>query len=261
MLRLCKNQLTTVHPSLLRHLSDLQSLDLSENRLKSLEPETLTNKANLRLLTLSNNDLTEIRDSAVGDKPLLRLEEVQLDGNLLQNLGNWSALKFPNLLRLNISNNQITQLSLADLPRSLLQLDAHANAIQQLTGASLGLEGLLLRQLDLSGNQLAALGPKDLPAALQVLNLADNRIDTIERYTFYNKPRLSSVSLVRNRLEALDDYALRISPVEPGDQLPQFSIGQNPFLCDCQMVYLKKVIEWCNIFLLDVILSWRLIAS
>ncbi|XP_055333585.1 toll-like receptor Tollo [Paramacrobiotus metropolitanus] len=243
-LGLSRNQLSALQPALLRNLIDLQVLDVSENRLKSLPAGLLNNKPNLKVVILSNNDVSEWREDIV-DGSLTRLEDLQLDGNLLQTVGNWTAGKLSNLLRLNVSNNQISQLQLADLPRSLLHLDAHSNSIVQLSLASAAsahnYNELQLRHLDVSSNQITSVGPKDLPASLQVINLADNRIVNIERYTFYNKPRLAAVNLQRNRLEALDEYALKISPLEASEQLPEFHIGSNPFLCDCQMVYMKKM--------------------
>jgi TIR domain/Leucine rich repeat len=71
--------------------------------------------------------------------------------------------------------------------------------------------------------------------------LNDNLIQEIEPHTFLHKSNLSRVDLYANRITGLDIKALRLMPFSTEKNLPEFYIGGNPFVCDCNIEWLKAI--------------------
>ncbi|KAK8703686.1 hypothetical protein V6N13_047335 [Hibiscus sabdariffa] len=114
-------------------LPSLKSLSMASNDLQgSLDVKELINLTNLKKLDLSNNHIESLQSSEDDGKKLQhlsRLEELNLDGNLLNNSVFASLNGFSNLKSLHISGNQL---------KGSLDLDAFSS----------------LRELYVRGNQL-----------------------------------------------------------------------------------------------------------
>lgn len=254
------NKLNTI-PTGLGILTQLKSLDLGENLIKILDPGTLANFANILGLRLTENYIESIR-AAVFDKMValqilnlsrnkishidvgafdknLNLRAIRLDGNYLKDLSGL-FVRLPALVWLNVSENRIDTFEYAMIPTQLQWLDIHANLIETISPIEIK-QPLALTVLDASANRLNEITGNSLPNNIEMLYLNHNRIARIQAYTFFKKPNISHVDLVGNRISALDTNALRISTVPKGHRLPEFYIGGNPYLCDCNLDWLQRV--------------------
>ncbi|XP_067618189.1 uncharacterized protein 2mit [Eurosta solidaginis] len=157
--------------------SAIYELDLSNNRLQMLNLSAFTA---LRHVELANNALTTIplhgRESAASTIQILNLNNNQI--TYAMNISSTT------LHELHLSGNQITQLSHLNL--SMLSA---------------------LETLDLSCNHITELETAFFPQRmhnLKYLNLANNRIGTIYRETFYNLLSLNTLLLSHNNISDID---------------------------------------------------------
>lgn len=259
-LHLNVNKLNTI-PTGLGILTQLKSLDLGENLIKTLDAGTLANFTNilglrlmenyiesirvgvfdkmlaLQILNLSRNKISHIDVGAFDKNSNLRA--IRLDGNYLKDLSGL-FVRLPALVWLNVSENRIETFEYAMIPTQLQWLDIHANRIETISAIEIK-QPLALTVLDASSNRLNEITGNSLPNNIEMLYLNHNRIVRIQAYTFFKKPNISRVDLVGNRISALDTNALRISTVPKGRPLPEFYIGGNPYLCDCNLDWLQRV--------------------
>uniref|UniRef100_A0A182SRF5 TOLL-like receptor 11 n=1 Tax=Anopheles maculatus TaxID=74869 RepID=A0A182SRF5_9DIPT len=118
-LNLAWNNLQTIQPALMAHLSKLMDLDLSNNMIIELDEKTFQNNRNLNSLNLAGNQISSL-DSKIFH-PLQYLSELDISDCDLRTIWNDSALKakreevLPNLKRLNASYNQISEVFVSDL--------------------------------------------------------------------------------------------------------------------------------------------------
>lgn len=140
---------------------------------------------------------------------------------------------------LNVSENRIETFDYTMIPTQLQYLDIHANTIEVLNLEFK--QSLALTVLDASANRLNEITGNSLPNSIEHLYLNDNQLRHIQAYTFFKKPNITRVDLVGNQISALDANALRISTVPKGRPLPEFYIGANPYLCDCNLDWLQCV--------------------
>ncbi|ETN67760.1 hypothetical protein AND_000432 [Anopheles darlingi] len=63
----------------------------------------------------------------------------------------------------------------------------------------------------------------------------------VEPHCFMHKTNLTRVDLYANQLTSLDVKALRLQPIPEEKQIPEFYIGGNPFICDCNIDWLQKI--------------------
>jgi hypothetical protein len=101
--------------------------------------------------------------------------------------------------------------------------------------------------MDISFNRLRTINAKAIPDRVQTLSLNDNLITRIDPLTFVNKQHLVRVDLYANQIVRLDLASLRLSS-EPAVEdataaaaRPEFYLGGNPFLCDCNLEWLKTI--------------------
>lgn len=260
-LHLNGNKLDVI-PDGLGILTELKSLDLGENLIRTLSSDTLANFTNmlglrltenyiesikagvfdrmvaLQILNLSHNKIAHI-DAGAFDKNS-NLHAIRLDGNYLKELGGLFA-RLPTLVWLNVSENALESFEYTMIPTQLQWLDIHKNRIERLGNYFEIKQPLALTVLDASANQLSEITGNSIPNAIKELYLQNNLIARIQAYTFFKKPNISRVDLAGNRISALDPNALRISTVPKGRPLPEFYIGANPYLCDCNLDWLQRV--------------------
>src|SRR5207237_955476 len=70
----------------------------------------------------------------------------------------------------------------------------------------------------------------------------NNHLKKISPFTFMGKQNLTRVDLTGNRLQTLDSNAFRLAKMRLHRQLPEFSVSNNPFVCDCNMEWLKNIL-------------------
>lgn len=259
-LHLNMNNLTQV-PLAVKNMRSLQELDLGENKIKNLEEndfqgmfnlqglrlignyiENITknifkDQVNLQILNLAHNKIRIIEAGVFDGK--FHLRAIRLDENELLSVEKLFQ-NVPNLTWLNVSNNNIENLDYLSLPPKLEWFDIHKNKIKELKLDNDNERNKNLRTLDISFNKITSITPDSFPNGIELLFLNDNLIKEIEPHCFTNKHKLIRVDLYANRLTSLSEKAFRLKPQKSETILPEFYIGGNPFICDCNIEWLKN---------------------
>ncbi|KAK8571680.1 hypothetical protein V6N12_027757 [Hibiscus sabdariffa] len=186
-------------------LPSLKSLSMASNDLQgSLDVKELINLTNLKKLDLSNNHIESLQSSEDDGKKLQhlsRLEELNLDGNLLNNSVFASLNGFSNLKSLHISGNQL---------KGSLDLDAFSS----------------LRELYVRGNQLRDfVSHKGLCGLknLEVLDVSLNAIEGILPHCFGNLTSLRKLDISYNQ------FSGNLTPLTNLTSLEYISLSRNHF--------------------------------
>ncbi|CAD7081483.1 unnamed protein product [Hermetia illucens] len=260
-LNLNGNQLKSV-PLALRNMRLLRTVDLGENMISVLEETGFRGLGNLYGLRLIGNYLENITANAFKDLPNLQIlnlarnriqliepgafemtssiQAIRLDGNELTDVSGLFT-NMPSLLWLNVSDNKLEHFDYAQIPFGLQWLDLHKNEITELSNKLNFDSQLRLQTLDASFNRLTKVAASTIPNSIELLFLNDNLISSVEPHTFMHKTNLTRVDLYANQIQSLDIKALRILPVSDHRLLPEFYIGGNPFVCDCNIDWLQKI--------------------
>ncbi|KAJ8386673.1 hypothetical protein AAFF_G00167890 [Aldrovandia affinis] len=192
-LSLTHNHLTVVP---LRLPANVKELYLRGNRIERVLGGTFAEGSDLLVLDLSANRLTD--EGLAGDslRPLVHLENFNLEGNFLRQVPQQLP---PSLRTLNLEGNAIGAVSEADF-LSLPHLEHLGLARNQITrvapGAFWGLP--VLHQLELGHNVLRQV-PRRLPPSLRSVSLVHNKIRSIPRDAFCSRgkdPPLSGLVTV-----------------------------------------------------------------
>lgn len=237
-LDLGQNIITSLENMPVKGLESLYGLRVAENKVTgNISKNTFQNLPSLKVLNLAKNGITHIEAGAFRTNS--KLHAVRLDGNHLTSM-NGLFENIPDLKWLNVSANNLEQFDYYLLPSSLLWLNLHGNKIHELKN-TLGRHDLHLEILDVSFNKLKHISSINIPDSVKMVFMNDNKITTVEPFTFFKKVNLSRVDLFANKLSSLEMTALRLSPVLPEKALPQFFLGGNSFICDCEMEWLQRV--------------------
>lgn len=233
-----ENSITSLDEPSFRGMTNLYGLRLIGNRLQNISKRAFSDLPALQILNLARNRIERVEQGAFSTSP--NLQAIRLDANLLTDI-NGLFTDVNSLLWLNVSDNQLEWFDYAMIPRGLQWLDLHKNSIKEL-GNHYGLDlELRLQTLDASFNRLTTVGADNVPSSIELLFLNDNLISLVEPQTFLKKTNLTRVDLYANQIVSMDLNALRLTPVDPDRQLPEFYIGGNPFQCDCTMEWLQRI--------------------
>ncbi|PWY64753.1 L domain-like protein [Aspergillus heteromorphus CBS 117.55] len=193
-LRLARNGLHGELPPDIKHLTNLETLDLQENSLTEL-PQGLAELTSLRVLNVGNNQLSTLPFESLRLLPLKELhaprnklkgclfpdsvrkldtlQVLDVANNALVRLSGHKSLELPNLQTLAINTNRIQSLPDISSWRALLTLSAEDNSICDLPQGFIDLKNL--RNVDLTGNNLSNLDPKiGLMESLFTFRIANN---------------------------------------------------------------------------------------
>ena len=222
-------------------MSGLWRLQIHGNRIRNISHDVFSNLKTLQIIDLSRNEISHIERGTFDQNKLLRA--IRLDGNQIGEIdGVFTNL--PELIWLNVSQNKIKNFDYALVPRTLHWLDISHNVIREL-GNYFDLTGdLSLTYLNAGFNKLANLAPVNVPDTIETLLLNDNLITQVMPYTFFKKSSLVKVDLSVNEISSITQTALRLSS-ELG-LAPQFLLGGNPIICDCEMQWFKSINENTN---------------
>lgn len=260
-LNLNGNKLTAV-PLALKDMRLLRTVDLGENIINKLEEPGFRGMTNLYGLRLIDNNLEHISNNTFKDLPSLQIlnlarnkirhievnafvtsntiQAIRLDGNFVRNIDGLFT-NMQNLLWLNMSDNKLDYFDFSQIPYGLQWLDLHKNDLVELSNTK-GLDNQLkLQTLDASFNRLQKVTSASVPNSIELLFLNDNLITSIEYHTFKHKHNLTRVDLYANQITSLDIKSLRLDPITDDKFLPEFYIGGNPFICDCNIDWLQKI--------------------
>ena len=235
-----RNRISSINSNSLAGLSNLIGLKMDHNRVAGISPAALAILPNLQILNLGGNRIREVeRGSFTQNK---KLQAVRLDANKISDIvGLFNDL--PALRWLNISDNQIQKFDYFLLPTSLNWLDIHKNQIEDIGNYFDKEDELNIHTMDISFNKLETINAKSIPDKIQTLSLNDNLITRIDPLAFFSKRHLVRVDLYANQIVKMDMSSIRLPPKEIGSSLsrPEFYFGGNPFLCDCNLEWLKTI--------------------
>ncbi|XP_050348809.1 toll-like receptor 6 [Nymphalis io] len=212
-LRLVDNKVTHLNEDTFEHLPQLQVLNLASNKINLVSPGCFRKNINLKLLRMDGNDITKFD-------------------------GIFSTLN--NLVWLNMSANKISSFDFDTFPSSLEWLDLHMNYISTFHNNDMNSK-VNIKLLDLSYNNITELIVSSIPKSVQKLYLNNNYISHIQVGVFSKLQRLSTVTLNNNKIVQLDMNAFRLDQIDEDNDLPEFFISGNPFVCDCSMEWIQRI--------------------
>ncbi|XP_070502986.1 leucine-rich repeat-containing protein 70-like [Chironomus tepperi] len=259
------NQISDIDPLSFSDLTRLTFLDLTNNSLISIENGVFQNLGNLHTLLLTNNQLLSI-SHAENFEYLRRLQTLDLSGNLIKQINNNSfqymnhmqvlylngniidsidLLAFDGLVQLqhlNLSDNNLTSVPTDQLSKlsNLTHLSLSSNFIETLQPVSfLNLFQLRVLQLDRLINLIRIDSRAFIDNVnLQVLSMNDNeQFSDLPVHLFHGNSNLMELSLKNNNFYQLDAVLL------PLDQLQKLSLADNPFVCNCSLIWLWRLIK------------------
>ncbi|XP_063989049.1 toll-like receptor Tollo [Diachasmimorpha longicaudata] len=239
-LDLGNNRISKITRESFAGLDELYGLRLVDNKLENVTREAFSSLPELQVLNLASNSIRHVEQSAFSSNPKLRA--IRLDDNQLTEIrGAFTSLSTLQLL--NVSDNKLLWFDYSHLPPSLEWLDIHNNQISELGNFYMVQGNLRIKMLDASYNLITEVSDSSIPDGIETLRLNNNRIRSVSPGTFLRKTSLEKVILYGNEIKHIDIAALAIQEVPVERNLPEFHIGDNPFLCDCSMEWLPKINE------------------
>ncbi|XP_019906803.2 chondroadherin-like protein [Esox lucius] len=214
-------------------------LYLSDNDLTSLSPGTFTGAPELTYLHLEGNWLATFPGAALA--PLSSLLVLHLERNTMSKLDQEGLLSsVPKLRGLYLTNNTLSIIAPGALNSAHLDtLHLGSNLLSEVPTDGLS-KASSLAKLHLSGNPIRWVGPKAfLPVSkcLKQLYMDEMGLEKMSQDSLAGLGYgLTTLSLERNQLEGLPDLSPLIG-------LEVLNLAQNPLLCDCTLLPLRRWME------------------
>ena len=176
---LSRNNISSIRTHDFKELFNLRWLTISDSALSFFDTEVIKKFKYLVGLRLERNQLRKISKFP----PHMKLKSLELQDNLLTDVGCDTFSSLQNLSILNLGNNQLSNIP-ADLFTSLENLT----------------------RLSLKNNSICALGAGIFARLknLQVLDLSDNQIKNLPRTTFQDNFKLDYILLDNNNLNEVE---------------------------------------------------------
>lgn len=227
-LNLSSNSLITIDVS---RAKSLEMVDLSDNQLGFV---SFLSNANLVDVDLSENQINEIRFSLA-----THLQRLDVSGNILTSLMLSGQTTF-NLVHLNISNNQLTNLDAVGLLHSLRELDASGNSLNILSVTTFQnmeiLERLILRNTELTEIEGSVFEHQG--SSLEYLDLSHNHLTSVDRSVFMGLHQLRVLLLDGKNLTTLDWRLIELLP-----RLDRVGVSGNEWRCDGLSVFVRAMVD------------------
>ncbi|XP_019947002.1 trophoblast glycoprotein [Paralichthys olivaceus] len=200
---------------------------------------------NTKIIFVTGNNISHISSDSF-PTGLDMLTDLYLSGNEMESVGAMVFDNLPNLVRLDLSNNNFQTFSDRALPvENKLQVLNLSNSFHNYSRIDVVLSVLqsgklhLLKVLDLSNNDLLIL-PDDAFSSLSNLiniSLQNSSIIAIQNGTL-KVPPLRDLDLRDNSLRALPTTTLEEFSLKPGLSL---WLAGNPWRCDC---FIEEMLLW-----------------
>ncbi|ODN03218.1 Protein toll [Orchesella cincta] len=228
-----ENLITDISNASYQGLQNLYGLRLTGNAIKLLPRDAFSQMNALKIINCAKNNITYAEPGVFDNNP--NLQAIRLDSNQITNIDRLFN-NIEQLLWLNISNNQIgSELNYNSFNPKLQWLDIANNKLTSL-GNCMDMQ-LRIRNLDVSNNFITDIGSNNIPDSIEILILKNNKLSTLQPYTFYQKRNISRIDISSCALQRIDQNALRIS----SETKAAIFLGYNPLQCDCSMLWLKEV--------------------
>ncbi|KAK2715106.1 toll-like receptor 7 [Artemia franciscana] len=250
-------------PSAISNIPTLRNLDLSSNQISALEDlprlptlvglnldnnsimstirrQTFDGYQSLIGLSLSSNMISYVEPGAFERCP--NLQVLRLDENNISDI-NGILSGLVNLQWLNLSSNAVSVFDYSFIPPQLEWLDIHNNLIEELSNYFMLENQIKLMALDASQNKIKEIFAESIPDSIVFLHLSSNSIHSIAPNTFLRKSNLTVIELENNLITKLEPSSLWLSNIAEEKELPRIRLGGNPFLCDCTMEWLSRIIQ------------------
>ena len=238
-LDLSYNLVSNISNTSYQGIEQLYGLNLEANRIGNLSKGVFSDLPSLRILNLAKNNIASIAQGTFDDVP--DLHALRLDSNRIADI-NGLFVNLRDLLMLNISANRISWFDYALIPIGLHWLDIHSNQIESL-GNYFEMESVLkLKSLDCSGNKIQEIDSASFPDGIEIIYIYNNSLKKVAPFTFMGKANLTRVDLTGNKLQTVDMNSFRLAKMRLHRQLPEFSVSNNPYTCDCNMEWLKNIL-------------------
>jgi len=232
-LSLSINSLTSLAKTTLKEQKNLSELKLSSNLFRQIPSEALESLQSLTLLDFSNNlietldlsllkDLTNIReldfrnnviDSISGSSEnLTQIQVVHLHGNRISNIPDSFFISYPQLRKLDVSDNKLTQFPLSAVTSSDLNwLNVSSNPLQRIKDPRTHRKLPHIEELHITATNLTVLTSTDLEVfpTLLHLYLFRNKIVRISPSAFASLIALLTLDISSNELETLPPERLQ----------------------------------------------------
>ena len=205
ILELKENNITSLEPDALLHLTKLKELDLSANKFGDNFTIVLPTATQLQGLKVNKNQLTRVPDMVFVEN----ITHLALAHNSISDINGTALLTLQRLENLDVSGNRISVIRNGSFlaPNCLTHLNLNMNQIRLIENGSL--DNLTsLEELRLNKNHLTQL--KDLFTnlrKLRILEINRNELQTIQGLSLLGLRNLKELRLKRNKIESLDDGA------------------------------------------------------
>ena len=207
-LYLNNNNITSIGKNTFHKLVSIHSLRLDRNYIRHLDVETFHRLNNLSYLQLNYNELTHIQTSLFS--ALYNIYNLAIAHNKIYHLDRNAFANLTHLRSLQLNNNALSKL--------------HPDLFCDLVN---------LRSLRLQFNNITSL-PVDIFQSLsnlRMLLLFDNQILSIHPGTFLPMVSLINLNMDNNQVSNLTRELILVST--------RSSFRQNPFVCSCDLFWLK----------------------
>ncbi|KAH9494461.1 hypothetical protein Btru_020064 [Bulinus truncatus] len=232
------NQIQITDQDVFGDLISITLLNLQGNNLVSLP--TVTHMPYLHTLNVSFNNISQIADGRLDG--LDSLEFFDANDNRLTFVVPHMVTRCPNLLSLNLHNNQITDVGTFGAHPSLMMIRLDNNSITDFESISPFVDMKRLLFLFLDQNKLKTVRPNWFPVSITSITLGANEISEFFSTSFKNLNNLTFVNLYMNKV-ALSMPSYSVNVFKANSPKPVFEMKYNTFLCSCNLADIKVIME------------------
>lgn len=248
--------LINIEPRAFNGLEQLTYLKLHKNVLKVIPKGAFSNLPQMFKLDLQENFIENIEHGLFENSSFVT---INLSYNKMNNI-QVGKLDFPNLMRLIMTNNDVSYIAPKSFHKNLEYLNLDHNSLVEIDENVLA-QLSNLKELILSNNGLKFITSSLRLPSLEKLDLSYNDIKGIESGAFHDFPELTHLLLGHNDITYLSPDVFPIGNVittlhlhhnsllyldtNVGDKLKrlkELSIGGNPWTCAC----LRKIADFVS---------------
>ncbi|XP_045511285.1 toll-like receptor 6 [Colias croceus] len=239
-LNLGQNRISRIEPRAFSGLSALRILYLDDNQLSSVPTASFSLLGSLAELHVGLNAFSFLPDDAFAG--LNRLAVLDLNGAGLSNISENAFRGLPGLRSLNLFGNRLSIVPTEQLSSLTRLEELYVGQNDFIVLESHSFRGLKnLKFIDITGaTQLERLakGSFEDNLNLETIVLSNNKkLAIIEEGSLLGLPKLRHVSLRDNAIISLSETTF------VGKELKQLDLTDNPIFCDCQLLWLRELLN------------------